>query len=60
MVYIRNLNLLKQQSQKGLKQGAAGAMRAHLANYVASKHNLRPATYSAPEYRSLMHGPNIP
>ena len=43
-----------------VNQGAAGAMRAHLAKYVASKLNLRPVTYSPPEYRSLMHGPVMP
>ncbi len=41
-------------------QGAAGAMRAHLAKYVAFKLNLRPVTYSPSEYRSLMHGPVMP
>jgi hypothetical protein len=43
-----------------VNQGAAGAMRAHLAKHVASKLNLRPVTYSTPEYRSLMHGPVMP
>ena len=43
-----------------VNQGAAGAMRAHLAKHVASKLNLRPVTYSPPEYRSLMHGPVMP
>jgi hypothetical protein len=31
-----------------VNQGAAGAMRAHLAKHVASKLNLRPVTYSPP------------
>jgi hypothetical protein len=35
-------------------------MRDHLAKHVASKLNLRPVTYSPPEYRSLMHGPVMP
>ena len=43
-----------------VNQGAAGAMRAHLAKHVASKLNLRPVTYSPPEYRSLMHGSVMP
>jgi hypothetical protein len=37
--------------------GAAGAMRTHLAKYVATILHLQPATYNPIAYQALLHGP---
>jgi hypothetical protein len=51
------LKIVWRETNRDATQGAARAMRTHLAKYVANVLHLQPATFEAIAYPALLHGP---